>query len=84
MTDTIYKKRGPARLYYGFRVKLIVFIALTNCFSNNFMHFLIKDAVCFLGGVCEPRQGFQLLSNVSYDFWRSLNKNRQKLISYEL
>ena len=40
MTDTIYNKRDPRRLYYGFRVKLIIFKALTNCFRKNLMDFL--------------------------------------------
>ena len=40
MTDNIYSKVGPTRLYYGFRVKLMVFMALTNFFRKNFMDFL--------------------------------------------
>ena len=40
MTDTVYNERDPTRLYYGFRIKLMVFMALTNCFCKNFMDFL--------------------------------------------
>ena len=40
MTDNIFNRRDPTRLYYGFRVKLMVFKALTNCFRKNFMDFL--------------------------------------------
>ena len=40
MTDTVYKKRDPMRLYYGFRIKLTVFMALTKCFLKNFLDFL--------------------------------------------
>ena len=40
MTDTVYKKRDTMGLYYGFRIKLTFFMALTNCFRKNFMNFL--------------------------------------------
>ena len=40
MTYTIYNNCDPTRLYYGFRVKLMVFMALTNCSRKNFMDFL--------------------------------------------
>ena len=40
MVDTFYNKGDTTRLYYGFRVKLMVFMALTNCFRKNFMDFL--------------------------------------------
>ena len=50
MTDTFYNKRVPTRLYDGFRVRLMVFMALTNCFCENFMDFLsfafIYDNFC--------------------------------------
>ena len=40
MTDIVSNKREPTGLYYGFRTKLMVFMALTNCFRKNFMDFL--------------------------------------------
>ena len=42
MKDTIYNKQGPTRLYYGFIVRLMVFIAPTKYFrkiSNGFLEF---------------------------------------------
>ena len=39
MTDTNYNKRDPARFFYGVRVKLMLFMALTNCFRKTFMDF---------------------------------------------
>ena len=47
MTDNIYNKRGPTRLYYGSRVKLKVFMALTNCFrkiiwASSFLLLFVK------------------------------------------
>ena len=82
MTGTIHNKEDPTRLFYDFRVKLIVFMALTSCFRKNFMEFCfhllyflqldnlvsrIKDPVS-LGRINEPRQFFHLVSNVYYDF----------------
>ena len=40
MTDAVYNKRDPTILYNGFRNKLMVFMALTNCFHKKFMDFL--------------------------------------------
>ena len=40
MTDTVYIKRDPTRLSYNFRIRLTVFMALTNCFRKNFMDFV--------------------------------------------
>ena len=40
LTDAIYNKRDPRKLYYSFRVKLMVFMALTNCFLKKFMGFM--------------------------------------------
>ena len=49
MTDIIYKKLGATRLYQGFRVKLMVFMALINCFpKKSFLYFLIDAFICYL------------------------------------
>ena len=40
MTDTVYNKRDPLRLYYRFRIKRTVFMALNNCFRKIFVDFL--------------------------------------------
>ena len=40
MKDAIYNKRDPAILYYGFRVKLMFSMALSNCSRKNFKDFL--------------------------------------------
>ena len=49
MTDIIYKKLGATRLYQGFRVKLMVFMALINCFpKKSFLYFLIYAFICYL------------------------------------
>ena len=34
LTDVIYENGGPMRIYYVFGVKLIAFMALTNCFKK--------------------------------------------------
>ena len=44
MTDTGYKKSEPMRFFYGFRIKLTVFMALTNCF---FVKILWTSCVLF-------------------------------------
>ena len=40
MTDAICNKRDATRLYYDFRVTVMVFKAVTNCFRKKFMDFL--------------------------------------------
>ena len=40
MTDTVYDKRDFTRLFNGFRIGLMVFMALTKCFRKNFLDFL--------------------------------------------
>ena len=69
-------------MYYGFRVKRIVFKALIICFrevldfSCSVFSFYnpvtwspqSKNQLLILGCLNEPRQCFQLLSNVSYEF----------------
>ena len=48
MTDTIYKNRGPTRLYYVFRVKRVVSMALSNCFRKVFYMYSLKFAfICY-------------------------------------
>ena len=46
MTDNIYEKRVPTRLFYRFRVKRVVFMAVTNCFRENFTDFLSFAFLC--------------------------------------
>ena len=46
MIYSIYNKRGPTRLYYGFSVKLMVFMALNNLFRKNFIDILSFDFIC--------------------------------------
>ena len=38
MTKTIHEKQGPARLYFGFRVKRVVSVGLTNCFRKKILN----------------------------------------------
>ena len=52
MKDIIYNKQGPTRVYYGFRVKLTVFIAATNCFRKIFIDFLSFAFICYT--LCSP------------------------------
>ena len=40
MTNTVYIKQEPMKFSYGFRMKLMVFMVLNNCFRKNFMNFL--------------------------------------------
>ena len=40
LTDIVYNKRDRATLSYVFRIKLTVFMALTNCFRKDFIDFL--------------------------------------------
>ena len=40
MTDTIYNKRDTLRFCYGFRIKLMVSMALTYCLRRIFLNFL--------------------------------------------
>ena len=53
MTDTIYTKRGPTRLYYGFRVKRLVSMALTK-FRKIFMYLLSSAFICFFAQSLSP------------------------------
>ena len=47
--NSIYKKQNPTTLYLSFRVKLMVFMALTNCFRKNFyMIFKNFAFTCYL------------------------------------
>ena len=52
MTDTIDKKRGQTRWYYGFRVKLMVFKALTKCFRRVFFVYWNFAFICYI--ICSP------------------------------
>ena len=38
--ETVYSEREPARLFHSFRIRLTIFMALTNCFHKNFKDFL--------------------------------------------
>ena len=40
LTDIVYNKRDRATLCYVLRIKLTVFMALTNCFRKDFIDFL--------------------------------------------
>ena len=51
--DTIYNKRNPTRLCSGFKVKLMVFMALTNCFCKNFTDFFRSAFISYT--LCSPR-----------------------------
>ena len=47
--NNVYKNRGPMRIYYGFRVKRVVSMSLTNCFcKKNFMFLLNFAFICYL------------------------------------
>ena len=49
LNDRYYlkKKQSSTRLYYGFRVKSVVSMALTNCFNKkNFINFLKFALIC--------------------------------------
>ena len=52
MTDAIYNKQGPTRLYYGIRVMLTVFTALTNCFHKKILVFMSFPFICYT--FCSP------------------------------
>ena len=52
LPDTKFMELYPTRLYYGFRVKLMVFMALTNCFRKNFMDFLSFALISYT--FCSP------------------------------
>ena len=47
MTDNVHEKGDPVRFYYGFRIKLPVFMALTNCFRKYFMELLHFVFICY-------------------------------------
>ena len=52
MSDTICKKDVQIKLLYGLRIKLVVFMALTNCFRKNFIDFLSFAFICYT--FCSP------------------------------
>ena len=65
MTDAIQNKQGPARLYYDFRVTLMIFMALTNYFRKVFMDFLSSAFICY--SFCRPMNWY-LQSKMQLDF----------------
>ena len=63
MTDNICRKRGPTRLFCGFRVKRVVSMAMTNCFRKIiFVYFLNSAFICWL--FCPTFKPNNLLSPV--------------------
>ena len=84
LTDTIYEKWVRMTIYYGLRVKLVVSLALTNCFREFlWISYVFHYSFTFFVDqrLSQPnqskrihrrlkwtKQSFQLLSNVFNDF----------------